>query len=203
MTYGQVRDQVLKLLNQYTMAGTPVPGSYNNQQDYLNRIPDLVDDAMMEIATTARKIPATLRLKELEGVEEGEQMRYQLPRDFYQLVSGSVVKTHQGHVLHTNQYTLQGKAWLLVPKEEAGDYSFTYYRYPKLLGEHPGDDQELDNTPETHYAVPFYAAAFLVDHDDSFLCALFQNKYQDKLNKMGPGMTAEVGDVEDPYRFFG
>ena len=203
MNYGQVRDQVLKLLNQYTMAGASVPGSYNNQQDYLNRIPQLVNDAMMEIATTARKIPATLRLADLTSWEEGEQVRYQLPHDFYQLVSGSVVRTHEGRTLHTNRYCLQGKEYLLVPKQEAGEYSFTYYRYPHLLGESPQDSQELDNTPETHYAVPYFVAAFLVAGDDSFLCALFQNKYADKLGKMGPGVTAEVASVADAYHFFG
>ena len=45
MTYGQVRDHVLMLLNQYTIAGSAVEPSYNNQQDYLARIPALVSTA--------------------------------------------------------------------------------------------------------------------------------------------------------------
>ena len=203
MNFGQVRDQTLKLLNQYTRAGSPVAGSYNNQQDYLNRIPSLVNDAMMEIATTARKIPTTIRLGDLPREEMGEEVRYELPEDFYQFVSGSVVKTTTGQVLHTNQYTIQGKQYLLVPKEEAGDYHITCYRYPMTLPEHPADNLELDNAPETHYAIPFYVAAYLVDHDDSFLCALFNNKYEDKLAKMGPGVTAEVRPTADAYGFFG
>ena len=60
MTYEQVKNQTLKLLNQYSVAGNKVEGSYNNQADYLKRIPELVNDAMVEIATTARKIPQTV-----------------------------------------------------------------------------------------------------------------------------------------------
>lgn len=203
MNYGQVRDQVLKLLNQYTAAGNPVADSYNNQADYLARIPGLVNDAVMEIATTARKIPATLNLGELYPEEVGGQVRYELPGNFYQFVSGSVVKTHTGKLLHTNQYSTQGRKFLLVPKGEAGDYTVTYYRYPELLGEEPRDTDELDNAPETHYAVAFYVAAYLVNHDDFSLSALFNNAYEDKLAKMGPGVSAEVRRVADVYGFFG
>lgn len=203
MNYGQVRGQVLKLLNQYTIAGAQVAGSYNNQQDYLNRIPSLVNDAMMEIATTARKIPTTIRLGELESEDLGREVRYELPKNFYQLVSGSVVKTHDGRLLHTNCYSEQGRRYLLLPKEEAGDYSITCYRYPNLLGDNPADTDELDNEPETHYAVAFYVASYLVNYDDMSLSAMFQNAYEDKLAKMSAGITAEVHPVSDSYHFFG
>ena len=39
MTFEQVQNQVLKLLNQYSVAGALVAPAYNNQQDYLNRVP--------------------------------------------------------------------------------------------------------------------------------------------------------------------
>ncbi len=202
MNYGQVRDQVLKLLNQYTIAGNPVDNSYNSQQDYLNRIPALVNDAMMEIATTARKIPAVLELDRLSGEELGQEVRYRLPDNFYQLVSGSAVKTAQGRVLHTNCVSVSGGTDLVLPREEAGQVRLHYYRYPMPLSETPADSDELDNTPETHFAIPFYVAAFLVDHDDPYLCALFQNKYQDKLDKMSRGQTAEIRPTADCYGFY-
>ena len=203
MTYEQVKDQVLKLLNQYSVAGDEVDGSYNNQADYIKRIPDLVNDAMMEIATTARKIPTVLNLADLYQEDLGKVVRYTLPKDFYQFVSGSVVKTEDGRVLHTNIYATQGKRHLIVPKEEAGDYTITYYRYPKLLEDRPSDSDQLDNEPETHSAVCFYVAAYLVIHDDPFQYATFYNKYEDKLAKMGPGVHAEVRTADDVYHFFG
>ena len=177
--------------------------SYNNQKDYINRIPSLVNDAVMEIATTARKIPSLVRLEELPSRETEREVWYELPDDFYQLVSGSVVTTCEGAVLHTNRYALQGKNYLLVPKEEAGSYSLVYFRYPRLLGENPREEDPLDNEPETHFAVAFYVASYLVAHDDAFLCSLFYNKYEDKLAKMGPGVTAELNGVSDVYHFFG
>lgn len=203
LNYGQVKDQVLKLLNQYTVAGSKVAGSYNNQQDYIERIPTLVNDAVMEIATTARKIPALFNLNNLPHMDLGAQVRYQLPEDFYQFISGSVVKTKEGKTLHTNCFSVQGHKSLLVPAEEAGDYTVEYYRYPALLPEDPSDDEELDNEPETHFAIPFYVASFLVAHDEPFLCSLFSNKYADKLTKMSEGVATEARVTDDVYNFFG
>lgn len=201
MTYGQVRDHVLMLLNQYTIAGSAVEPSYNNQQDYLARIPALVNDAMMEIATTARKLPAVLPLAGLPREEVGEEVRIPLPADFYQLVSGSVARLKNGRTVHTNCCAVQGRQYLLLPRDTAEDCVLTYWRYPNLLPEQPGDAAQLDNLPETHYAIPFYVASFLVSHDDPFLCSLFYNKYEDKLSKMSSGRTAEIAPVADCYGF--
>ena len=205
MTFEQVQNQVLKLLNQYSVAGTLVAPAYNNQQDYLNRVASLANDAVMEIATTARKISATLDLSTLESEDAGDWVRYELPEDFYQFKTGdTLLTTDDGRLLHTNLYTISGKKCLLVPKreiEEGSSYTITYYRYPQLLGDKPAPTDELDNAPETHYAVPFYVAAFLVIHDDSFLFASFYNKFEDKLAKMSAGLSVEARSVDDVYNF--
>lgn len=205
MTFEQVQNQVLKLLNQYSVAGTPVAPAYNNQQDYLNRVASLANDAVMEIATTARKISATLDLSTLESEDAGDWVRYELPEDFYQFKTGdTLLTTDDGRLLHTNLYTISGKKCLLVPKreiEEGSSYTITYYRYPRLLGDKPAPTDELDNAPETHYAVPFYVAAFLVIHDDNFLFASFYNKFEDKLAKMSAGLSVEARSVDDVYNF--
>lgn len=205
MTFEQVQNQVLKLLNQYSVAGTLVAPAYNNQQDYLNRVASLANDAVMEIATTARKISATLDLSTLESEDAGDWVRYELPEDFYQFKTGdTLLTTDDGRLLHTNLYTISGKKCLLVPKreiEEGSSYTITYYRYPKLLSEKPAPTDELDNAPETHYAVPFYVAAFLVIHDDNFLFASFYNKFEDKLAKMSAGLSVEARSVDDVYNF--
>lgn len=205
MTFEQVQNQVLKLLNQYSVAGTLVAPAYNNQQDYLNRVASLANDAVMEIATTARKIPATLDLSTLESEDAGDWVRYELPEDFYQFKTGdTLLTTDDGRLLHTNRYMISGKKYLLVPKreiEKGSSYTITYYRYPQLLGDKPAPTDELDNAPETHYAVPFYVAAFLVIHDDSFLFASFYNKFEDKLAKMSAGLSVEARSVDDVYNF--
>ena len=205
MTFEQVQNQVLKLLNQYSVAGTLVAPAYNNQQDYLNRVASLANDAVMEIATTARKISATLDLSTLGSEDAGDWVRYELPEDFYQFKTGdTLLTTDDGRLLHTNLYTISGKKCLLVPKreiEEGSSYTITYYRYPRLLSDKPAPTDELDNAPETHYAVPFYVAAFLVIHDDNFLFASFYNKFEDKLAKMSAGLSVEAHSVDDVYNF--
>lgn len=204
MTYGQVKTLVLKLLNQHSVAGTLVENSYNNQQDYINRIGALINDATMEIATSVRKIPEVLRLEDLDAEDLGETLRYEMPANFYQLVSGDTAVTCRGAVVPTNQYSVQGQRYLLLRKNEvdADQVSVTYYRYPELLPDNPSDSDQLDNTPDTHQAIAYYVASMLVAQDDAFLCALLNNKYEDKLARLSPGVTMEVRPIEDAYSFF-
>lgn len=203
MNYGQVKTQTLKLMKQYSVAGTEIPVSYNNQADYLTVIPGLVNEAMMEIATTVRKIPVIAQLSTLPSEVVGHRVKYTLPDDFYQFVSGSVLKTLDGHILHTNCFMLQGHKYLFVPADEAGDYEITYYRYPELLPDDPDEDAELDNTPDTHLAIPYYVASKLLMSDDEFQCALCTNTWDDKLRMMQPDVHMEVRHVTDVYGFNG
>lgn len=205
MTYEYVENQVLKLLNQYTAAGEAVAETYNNQKDYLERIPSLVNDALMELSTTVRKIPVIIRLVDLESEDIGRQTRYKMPEDFYQFKSGDTVVTVDGVTLHTQVYAVLGQYYMLVPTDEVGDYAITYYRYPVLLPSDRGDVDpvaELDNVPETHLAIPYYVAGMLAMHDDPFLCATLMNGYEDKLAKMTPDISAEVTTTQDAYDFY-
>ena len=202
MNYGQVRDQVLKLLDQYSVAGQLVSPTYNNQEDYLNRIPALANDAIMQIATTYRKIRAYMRLSDMPSEDLGKEVRYEMPGDFFRFVSGSVVCTTGGYVLHSNDYMMQGRHYLIVPKDEADDYSIEYYRYPMLLADRPKDNDVLDNEPETHRAVPYYVAAFLAERDDPHLGAMLNNKYQELVQDMGAGLSAEVHTTGEVYSFY-
>lgn len=202
MTYKQVSDHALKLIMQYSIAGGTVPAVYNNQQDYLLRIPGLVNDAVMEIATTVRKIPEFFDLATAPQEDFGRQIRVTLPDDFYQFMSGSVMRTKNGALVHTNAFHIQGKNYMLLPKDELENYQIIYYRYPKQLPESPADDDELDNTLETHNAVPYYVAAMLVSYDDAFLCSLLMNAYNDRVQKMYPDIAVEVHSTDDSYGFY-
>ena len=53
MTYGQMRDRVLMLLNQYSIAGGKIRVTYNNQADYLTRVPGAVNEALVYLANAA------------------------------------------------------------------------------------------------------------------------------------------------------
>lgn len=203
MTYGELRNYVLQLLNQYSVAGTTVPATYNNQADYLARIPGLANDAITEIATTVRKIPVLVSLNTLWSEQVGDMTRFMMPEDFFQLQSGSVVRTIKGRYLHTNLYTLQGRVFLLVPTEELkeGDFDIVYYRQPQLLSAAPNDDDELDNVPETHVAVALYVAGQLAAFEDAYLSTKYINQYADRLSGMQPPITAEAHSADDVYGF--
>lgn len=209
MTYDYVEKQVLKLLNQYTIAGTSVADTYNNQKDYLLRIPGLVNDAMMEIALTVRKIPVTISLEDLECVGElPTELRFIMPEDFFQLKSGDTLHLTHGLTAPTHTIRENGRYFIIVPKwaVRGPDTIFlTYYRYPHLIpGERANVDQsaELDNTPETHLAIPYYVAGMLALHDDAFLSSTLMNGYEDKLQKMIPDVTAESHRTIDAYDFY-
>ena len=62
MTIRQCMDAVLQLLNQYSIAGSLVPLSYNDQKDTENRMINLINDAQMSLATTVRPIHASVRI---------------------------------------------------------------------------------------------------------------------------------------------
>ena len=201
MTYKEFQNRVLMLLDRYSVAGTRVAASYSNQEDYLLRIPGLYNDAIMEISTTALKIPAVLTLTAAEGEALGSLLRFSLPSDFFQFRTGDTfLVAEDGTQLHTNIYGLQGRKYLTVPAAELGDVgalAVTYYRYPTLLPEKPETTAELDGLPEAQDAATFYAAAFLSIHDDPFLYQALYNKYEDKLSKLGPGISAEVQWIGD------
>lgn len=62
LTLEQAQNMAIQLMDQYSVAGNLVAQTYNNQKDYLLRVPLLVNDAQNYIATTAKKIPAELRI---------------------------------------------------------------------------------------------------------------------------------------------
>ena len=68
MTYAEIKRQTLELANMYSIAGEPVPGSYNNQQDYLNRIPSLINTALVNIRTLVKRDPVIAPLEDGEMV---------------------------------------------------------------------------------------------------------------------------------------
>ena len=196
MNYGQFQDRVLQLVDQYSVAGVRVAATYNNQQDYLHKIPGLLNDALREICTTRRKLPAVLTLSAETGERLGETLRFRMPDNFFQFRTGdSFVSAEDGTPLHTNLYSLLGQRFLLVPAgelDEGRSYTVVYYRYPETLPEKPPRSAELDGPPEAQEAAVFYAAAFLAVRDDPFLYAALYNKYEDKLEKLSPGLSAEV-----------
>ena len=81
MTYGELKNRVLELIFSYSVAGSEIPATYNNQAEYIAMIPGLVNNGQMDIATSVKRIPAMVPLSELESEQVGERILYKLPSD--------------------------------------------------------------------------------------------------------------------------
>lgn len=199
MTYAEIKRHTLELANMYSIAGEQVPGSYNNQQDYLNRIPHLINTALVNIRTLVKRDPVISPLE--NGEPFGNMVRYELPNDFYCLKSGGAAVLRDGKYLKTNEYRLQGRQYILLFEKLPGDYFVEYYQYPPQLPEDPADDYDLVEDLEVIQAAEVYAAAYLVLPDDQYMYTVLYNDYETRMGRIMPGVTAEVTPVEDAYRF--
>ena len=200
MLYSEIKREVLGHIDQYSMAGTPVAASYNNQADYLSRIPLLINEGLVNIRTLCKPSPVVLPLE--NGEEYGGMMRYELPEDFWSLKTGGVSVIRNGQFHKTNEYRLQGKKYILIPKTDAA-YTVEYYKYPNQLPTDKAltDDFNLEEDIEVIQAATYYAAANLVMREDEFMYASLYNDYESRLSRISPGITVEVQPVQDAYHF--
>lgn len=199
MTYAECRDLSLHLVHEQEIAGEVIPGTYNNHQDYLDKIPGLINAALTDIATTVRKIPAEVLLEDLDWEDYHGSRLYILPRDLYRKRgSGVLIPTRHGFERY-NQVRYVGNTKLAVMGRVPGDAIFEYFRYPKLLGAQPADTDKLDGPPEVCAIVPYYVGAHLIRNDDAFQYASLYNEYKDKKNEMVEPLYTEVDSVHDVY----
>ena len=199
MNYSWARDFTLELMNRYSTAGTKVPESYNDQKDCLLRIPKLLDDAQHYVATTSGPIRETVGLEELPRSQRGGWYIYTLPDNCWQICSGGLIRFDGPRLQRYHRYHMVGRGQLAVPKDLDGTVSVEYYRYPVKLGSAPKDSTPLDNTEEAQRAIPYYAAAHLLMHDNPFAYASLYNEFEAKLARLAEVPHGEITVVEDAY----
>lgn len=182
MKYQEAQNAVLKLIDRYSTAGDPIARSYNGQADFLVKIPPLLDDAMGIIAATVGKLRKTVPMASLER----DGAWYRLPED----------------CMRASPLPVEG-AWfpdenhLAIP-DGAGEY-LTYYRRPVPLGENPDPTQELDGTEEMQRAALYYAAAYLLLHEDDFAHKALLTEWERHLSRLAALPRAETGTVQNVY----
>lgn len=196
MDYAWARDFTLELINQYSIAGDKVSMSYNNQSDYLNRIPKLLDDAQIIAATSVRRIRVVVPLVDLSTGKTGI---YTLPEDCWQMAGVGLARFSPGGLQRVHRYYMLGDKQFAVRDDRRGELWVEYFRYPRLLGTAPRGTDELDNTPEVQAALPYYAAAHLVMYDNAFAYSALFNEWEGKLDRMRELPQAEINVVEDVY----
>lgn len=213
MTYGECRDLSLHLIHQESIAGYDIPGTYNNQQDYLNKIPGLINAAEMDLATTTKPIPEEVTLGELKEREMFEEKNgnyiYTLPENLWQRRgSGLLVPIRAPGVYkglrykRYNRMRMVGTDRIILAEMLPDDTILEYYRYPYEISLDSEDGTVLDNTREAQAAIPFYVAAHIVMYDDAFLYATLQNEYTAKKEALRELPHTEVDTVQDVYLDF-
>ena len=198
MTYGQMRDRILMLLNQYSIAGGKLRVTYNNQADYLVKIPGLVNDALVYLATTARRLRSVRKLEEAERA--GVWRVFALPEDCWQVCSGGVFRLGaDGSVERTNGFRLLGEDRLAVAGAADGAWMLEYFRYPVLLREQPEEGDHIDCPPECLGSAAYYAASQLAAGDDADLQAALYNEFENRLSRLGELPSASREEIENVY----
>ena len=182
MNYQEAQNTVLKLSDRYSVAGSPMAMSYNGQADFLVKIPPFLDDAMGVIATTVGKLRKTVPIAGL--ARDGDW--YRLPEDCMRACP-----------LNVEGAWFPDESHLAIP-DGTGAY-LTYYRRPTPLGENPDPAQELDGTEEMQRAALYYAAAYLMLHEDDFAHKALLTEWERHLGRLATLPRAETGTVQNVY----
>lgn len=198
MNYGQIRDRALQLIDQYSVAGQTVALSYNNQADYVKKIPALINRGLELISTTYRRIRDIAALPTLSRVKFGENTAYVLPKDCWQM-GGLSTFNPDGGIVRWPKFRMLGENMFVLDEPAPRPLIVEYYRHPRLLSDAPKDSDELDGGIEVQMLLPYYVAAQLVMLDNAFAYSALLNEFEAGAQRLIELPRAEVGAVEDVY----
>lgn len=193
-----MKKRVLQLIFSDTLAGTDIPVTYNNQADYIHMIPGLINSAQYEIATSVRRIPAEVKLSALTVTHEEFCDVYQLPVNCWQMMQGGLLYPDRIHRYREYRVMLNGN--LRVTPGTDPNCIVEYWRYPTEINAQTADSTVLDNTPEVHEVVVFYAAAGLLLYDDAYRAQQFRSEYERRKNLLREPLWLEPGPIRNIYR---
>lgn len=201
MNLKECRDEALKLIERYSVSGQTIALSYNGQSDYVLRMNGLINDALMTIATTVKKIDAEYKVAQSTDVED-DWVEYAMPDDFYERANAGAVYLNNKKLRGTD-YIWKSSSKFLVKSELEGTISVMYARYPVKITAATNETTELDNSKDTHIAIPYYVAAMLTQQDNPYLSATLYNIYETKLTRISEGVQVEPAPIEDVYGIWG
>ena len=198
MNFGECKNRIMQLAFSYSLAGTLIPDSYNNQADYLAMIPGLINTAATEIATFHKRIPATKPLSALTKTTTGDYDVYSLPSDCVTMMDGGLRLPVKAGRYHDYFRGVDNTIW--VPKGTRNDFLLEYWRYPADVSSQTADSTELDNTKDTHECIPYYAASRILLYDDAYRSAELMNEYREKIGKLKEPVWLESGVIANVYQ---
>jgi hypothetical protein len=200
MNYGEFKNKVLMLINQYTIAGNDIALSYNNQDDYVLKIPTLYNSVMQYLATTTRHIYEHLELDWDAAEQKNGFYIFTMPEDFWQMVGRGIPIMEHGQMVMYHRYRWMGHNQLVIPaRDKRPGMEVYYYRYPRRLADKPADDVRLDGEPDALEAAAYHVAAHLVMHDNAFAYSTLYNEFESRRQQMFERPQTEFDLVEDVY----
>lgn len=203
MNYGDIKTSALKLINQYSIAGTPIASSYNNQADYLSRIPSLVNEALVYLASGPKRLNATIYLDRNVAEHAAHMYRFLLPEDLMGVKPGGLRVIRDNEIEYNTHYSCMGEDYILIPDWIKGDLYLDYYRRPQMLPANPADDAPIDNSLNAQAAIPYYVAAHLVLQDDAYQYSVLYNEWMQRVQMLEEPPHAHQGHTDDVYNFAG
>lgn len=195
MTYGEIKRKVLEKIDRATINGAAIPASYNGQSDALQRIPGLINEAVMAICTEQHRYTGYFAPKAEEGTPFGKLIRYPLPENFYSLQGGSVFRMKGRDAQSYTRARIVGREIILPP----GDFLVEYWRYPDLLPDDPADTYDYRMALEILHAAMCFAAARLVVTEDESLYNALMRDYRAWLEALDVPFWTETTKVADVY----
>ena len=182
MNYGEIKRAVLELINQQSIAGVPIASDYNNQSDYISRIPGRINEAVMYIRTGVYPKRHVMPVEQTNTT--GWEAVY-LPSDCRRIISGGIREVTASGPVPTTKYRLLGDNQIWFP---AGSSAA------------PVDAYTLQEDPDVLQAAIYYTAAHLVRMDDEFSYQALYNEYNARLATLAPAVTAEIVPIQDVYQ---
>ena len=202
MTYGELKKRVLQLIFSYSVAGSEIPATYNNQADYLAMIPGLVNNGQIDIATSVKRLPAQAALSDLERETINGRVLYKLPADCWMPFTGGLLYERSRRYERFFGYRFIGREIELSCCAPPG-LILEYWRYPILIDAVTPDSMELDNTPDVHECLVFYVAAHLLAYDDPYRYTVFKNMYEERMSRLREPLWLEPGHIRNLYSWRG
>lgn len=199
MTYLEFKNKVLELINQRTIAGNEIALSYNNQDDYVLRIPALLNSVQQALATTTRPLYASMRLDWDKAEKRDGFYIFTMPDDFWQMVGRGIPVLKSGQFTMYHRYRWMGRNKLVIPAKDKAEMEIHYHRFAVPVPADPEDDYKLDLMPDAEEAAAYFVAANLVIHDNAFLYSALYNEYEARRLQMFERPQTEYDHIEDVY----
>lgn len=205
MNYGNFRRLVLEHIDQYSVAGVPIPDTYNNQADDSSRIPGLTNIALRTIATQYAPLRVVIdpMSKEFGGTvtDMGNGWtKIKMPTDFYKMDGRGNPCMVNGELSYSMSHWTLTDDTIMVRSDEIPGMMLSYHRYPRKVSGHY--EEILDCTDQVADCISYYVAAMLAREDDAYGYQTLYNEYLNNLAMIKKPMTAELSPVMDVYNCF-